>query len=119
MKCKMDLVNPIMIDGKKYKELTYDFQEITIDDYLAMEKYFDIADVDFTMTPTYCLAIMFTAVIAVNKNIEYIDLARLKGADVINASVIGRNFLFLGSEGYPVKTSDDVQENTQDTSQQA
>ena len=116
MKCKMDLVNPIMIDGKKYKELTYDFQEITIEDYLEMESYFKIADSDFAMTPTYCMAILFTAIIAVNRNMEYIDLMRLKGVDVINASILGRNFLFLGSEGSPVKTSDDAQDNTADTS---
>jgi hypothetical protein len=40
---------------------------------------------------------------------------RLKGVDVINASILGRNFLFLGSEGVPVKTSDDAQDSTQDT----
>ena len=119
MKCKIDLVNPILNEKKKCKTLTYDFQEITPQGYMDMEKFLDISDADFMMNPTWLMGVTMAAIIAVNSNIEFIDLMRIKGSDVITMSKLGRNFTWLAEEGLPAKTSDDVQENMQDTSAQA
>ena len=71
---KLTLQNPITINGKKVKTLTYDSAGAGELDY-SLHAY---------------LAMM--AIVAVNSDIDVSDLERISGPDVMELMRIGRNF---------------------------
>lgn len=120
------LDNPITINGKEVKELTYDPQEITAEHFnIACAKS---AAIDKTRTMTLKLKendhalhlyLGMMAVIAVNPDIDVTDLERVKGFDVLDLTNIGAFFIFRKS-AVPsgVSSSDEQSENTANISTQ-
>lgn len=96
----LKLKNPIKINGKEVKELTYDVNEITAEAFVEAEtRKFNASskkglnasaiEMDYSMH----LELGFAAIVAVNPEIDYNDLNRLKGPDLIAVARVGRNFI--------------------------
>ena len=116
----LKLRNPIMIDGKEVKELTYDINEI--DAILFAEadakrkaaagmKSISISPA-IEFDPGAHLYLGFAAIIAVNRNIDFSDLERMKGADTMAVTKIGRNFTLSSEEASQESDSDERSETT-------
>lgn len=102
------LKNPILIDGKEIKEVTYDSNEIDGILFATAEakkktaagvkntSIAPAAEFDFGLH----LYLGFAAIVAVNPSYDFSDVERLKGRDVVEVMAIGRNFI-LASEKEP------------------
>lgn len=101
----LKLNNPIKINGKEVSELTYDVNEITCEAFIdaeyrkfgsASKKGVNAAalEMDYSMQ----LQLGFAAILAVNRDIDYTDLERLKGTDLMQVMRIGRNFTVASAE---------------------
>ena len=123
----LTLDNPIIINGKEVKELTYDAQEITAEQFsIACAKS---AAVDKSRAVTlkakendYALHLYLgmMAVIAVNPDIDISDLERVKGFDILDLTNIGTFFIVRKSaETFEESSSEEPSENTPATSMQA
>ena len=121
------LDNPILINGQTVKELTYDPQEITAEQFsVACAKS---AALDKTRSVTLKLKendhalhlyLGMMAVIAVNPNIDVTDLERIKGFDVLSLTNIGTFFTLRKEAAVSAASSSGEQsENTANTSIQA
>ena len=108
----LKLKNPIKINGKEVRELTYDVNEITADAFVEaeMRKFNAVSkkgvnapamEMDYSMH----LELGFAAIVAVNPNIDYNDLGRLKGPDLIAVARVGRNFIMPSVEEEPMGNS--------------
>lgn len=95
------LDNPIKINGKEVKELTYDPMEITAEQFsiacaksAAMDKNkaftFKLKENDHALH----LYLGMMAIIAVNPDIDLSDLERIKGFDILDLTNIGSFFIF-------------------------
>jgi hypothetical protein len=102
MKNELKLTTPILIDGKNVDTLTYDIEEITCDLFAqadaqklratggaASGSISGAAELDYS----FHLHLGFAAIIAINQGIDYTDLYRIKGPDVMEVMKIGRNFI--------------------------
>ena len=98
------LDNPILINGKEVKELTYDPQEITAEQFsvacaksAAMDKSksmtFKVKENDYALH----LYLGMMSVIAVNPDIDISDLERIKGFDILDLTNIGTFFMLRKS----------------------
>lgn len=116
----LKLKNPIKIDGKDINELTYDINEI--DALLFAEadakrkaaaglKNVAISPA-IEFDPGAHLYLGFAAIIAVNRNIDFSDLERMKGADTMAVTKIGRNFTLSSEEASQESASDEPSETT-------
>lgn len=117
-----ELKKPIMINGKKYEKLSYDFDEVTVEGLMdAMDEFpLPATVVNYPVNPKYDLAIAMAAIIAVNPGFDYNDLRRIKGIDSFNLQTLGLNFILYPEEfGIQPETSEDAAESTADTSTQA
>jgi hypothetical protein len=107
MKNELNLMNPIQIDGKSVKTLTYDTDEVTCELFAqadaqklrvtggaAKGSISGAAELDYS----FHLYLGFAAIIAINPSIDYSDLNRIKGPDVMEVMKIGRNFIRPRSE---------------------
>ena len=123
----LKLRNPIMIDGAKVTEVTYDANEI--DGILfatAESKRKNAAGMkNTTITPAaefdfgLHLYLGFAAIVAVNPKYDFSDVERIKGRDVVEVMSIGRNFM-LGSELEQQESdSDEPTETTPESTTQA
>ena len=113
------LRNPIMINNKEVKELTYDANEITPSGFAEAEYRKTKAngskgapssaavELDYSLH----LYLGFAAILAVNPEYDYNDLERIKGCDVMEVMKAGRNFI-IASAG---KSTDDESENASET----
>ena len=121
------LDNPILINGKEVKELTYDAKEITVDLFTkacAMSAAasqtngftMKVKETDFNTH----LYLGMAAVIAVNPHIDFSDLERIKGFDLLDLSNIGAFFTYRKSaETSEENNAEGQSETTPDTSTQA
>lgn len=111
------LKNPILIDNKTVSEISYDSNEITALLYTEAEAKrkaaVGVAAASLTVELDFGLHMYlgFAAAIAANPNYSFEDLERVKGADVLAFSKVGRNFLMGSEESQPSK-SEDVSETT-------
>lgn len=121
------LDNPITINGKEVSELSYDAQEITVSLFstacakaaaasteggtrVLTQK---VKEVDYNAH----LYLGMAAVIAVNPGIDFTDLERIKGFDLLDLSNIGRFFIMRKSaEPSAATSSGELPETTADTS---
>lgn len=120
------LDNPIQINGVEVKELTYDPQEITAEDFSlacakssALDKTrsvsFKLKENDYALH----LYLGMMAVIAANRKIDISDLERIKGFDVLALTQIGAFFTLRKEVAVSEENSSDEQsENTANTSTQ-
>lgn len=109
------LKNPIQINGKEVKELTFDSNEITPAGFAEAEYRKTRAngskgspssaavELDYSLH----LYLGFASIIAVNPEYDFNDLERIKGIDVMEVMKIGRNFI-IASAG---KSTDDASES--------
>ena len=125
MQGKLTLVNPIKIDGKNVKQIKYDTNELTPELFAEAETRNAKAghangnrsgamELDYPLH----LYLGFAAVLAVNEGYTFEDLERVKGRDIIEISVIGRNFI-MKSEGSEGETSDEQSETSPESTTQA
>lgn len=116
MKKTFELRKPIMINNKEVKELTYDFDEITCDDFTMASAYADSKGFRANQNGRPSMAVIeqnanihmyigMMAIIAVNRDIDITDLERIKGYDLVAIAGIGRNFI-LGKSEEPSSQSD-------------
>ena len=113
------LKNPILINAKEVKELTYDVNEITPAGFAEAEDRKTKAngskgapssaavELDYSLH----LYLGFAAIIAVNPEYDFNDLERIKGPDVMEVMRVGRNFI-IASAG---KSTDEESENASET----
>ena len=126
MRDTIKLKNPILVNGEPVKEITVNTEEITGQLYAEADTRRRIAagtknvaiipavEFDFGLH----IYIGYAAAIAVNPKFTFEDLERVKGADIIQFSEVGRNFL-LKSEDAELSNSDEQSETTPDTTTQA
>ena len=113
------LKNPILINNQNVSEVSYDSNEITAQLYAEADAKKKIAagmsnvsispavEFDFGLH----LYMGFAAVIAVNPQYTFEDLARAKGPDVLRFSKVGRDFL-LESDTSQEENSEKPSETT-------
>lgn len=115
----LKLKNPVKINGKEFCELTYDANEITAEAFIdaeyrkfaaAAKKGVNAATIE--MDYSMHLQLGFAAIIAVNPDIDYNDLTRLKGFDLISVSRIGRNFIMPSAAE---ESTEELPENTSES----
>ena len=117
----LKLYNPILINNAMVDSLTYDENEITGALFAEAEaekktaggvKNFGI-NLSFEFDTAFHLFIGMAAIIAVNPHISFDDLERLKGADVVEVTKIGRNFI-LNPAASTQDNTDEPSETTQE-----
>ena len=116
----LKLKNPIKIDGKDVAELTYDANEIDGILFATAEaKRKSAAGMkNVSITPAaefdYSLHLYlgFAAIIAVNRTIDFSDLERMKGRDLVEVMNIGRNFMLKSEADAQANDSDEPTETT-------
>ena len=115
MKDTLTLKKPLTINGKKVKELTYDFEEIdgelwdeAVQRSNRSDRNYNIAMYDYIFHKN----LFYAAVIAVNPDISWEDLDRITGFDIQNVANTGLFFITNASEESDRETSEDDTENT-------
>ena len=123
MKETLILNNPIEVNGKTVNELTYDIDEITGDLFAeadtqkmsaAKSKRGNQAgapELDYSLQ----LYVGYAAIIAVNHEIDWSDIKRIKGSDIMKVFNIGRSFV-LGSAISPAEGSEELIETMEEPS---
>ena len=123
----LNLRKPIKINGTDISTITYDSEEITVDLYNAACAHSvrattiggaptpNVKEVDYSMH----LHLGMAAVIAINPSIDWADLKRMKGKDILNLTNIGAFFMF-GASAEPSQESNSAKqsESTPGTSTQ-
>ena len=119
-KSKLALKNPIKIDGKEVKEVTYDSNEIDGILFATAESkrktaagmkntsITPAAEFDFGLH----LYLGFAAIVAVNPSYDFSDVERIKGRDVVEVMAIGRNFMLASEQEQPQSDSGEPTETT-------
>ena len=114
------LKNPIMIDGKEVTELTYDSNEIDGVLFATAEakkkaaagmkntSISPAAEFDFSLH----VYLGFAAIVAVNPEIDFSDVERIKGSDTMEVMKIGRNFIMPSGAEQQRNDSDEPTETT-------
>ena len=101
---KIELRKPVLINGKEIRELTYDINEITCDDFTAAFNEAGNKALISAQNSKPSSTLMeqdgnvhfymgIHAILAVNPDIDLADLERIKGYDLIQITKIGRNFI--------------------------
>lgn len=115
MEKKLILSNPIMIDGKKVKELTYAPEEITCEQFDEIENLVTSGrDPRTVVMPENDSKrhryIAMMAIVAANPKIDISDLKRIKGiSDTEQLRIDGRTFMFSSLEGTSEESSSEEQ----------
>lgn len=123
---KLLLKNPIFINGVEVNELDYDTNKITTTLFAkaeaakkqaaGMKNVAIVPAVEFDFALHTYLG--FAAIIAEMPHVDFLDLERLHGADVVDVMRIGRNFILKSEESMP-NDSDAPSENMQENLVQA
>ena len=116
----LPLKNPVMIEGKEFKEVTYDSSEIDGILFATAEakKKAAAGMKNTTITPAaefdvgLHLYLGFAANIAVNPSYDFSDVERIKGRDVVEVMAIGRNFILTSEQGQQENDSGEPTETT-------
>ena len=102
---KLTLSNPITINGKKVKTLTYDTGAITVGMFAEAEALKLRATTHKAGGSAGATDLAMMAITAVNPDIDIADLERISGPDVMELVRIGRNFTTTRS-GAPSEQND-------------
>lgn len=124
MNGKINLKNAIEINGKKVKTLTYDTDAITAAQFAEADarkmrasgskggNLSGAVELDYS----FHLYLGFAAIIAVNTEIDFSDLERIKGYDVMEVMKVGRNFIMKLGEDSLADDSNEQSETTPEPS---
>lgn len=116
------LRNPIDVNGKKVKELRYDTDAITSQHFAEADarkmkasgaKSGNLAgavELDYS----FHLYLGFAAIVAVNQEIDFNDLERMQGGDLMQVMKVGRNFTLKSDEESPDDGSSEPSETSPD-----
>lgn len=127
MKDTLKLRNPIMINGEKIAQVTYDSNEIDGILFATAESkrkaaagmkntsITPAAEFDFGLH----LYLGFAAIVAVNPSYDFSDVERIKGRDVVEVMAIGRNFMLASDQAQQESDSDEPTETTPESTTQA
>lgn len=127
MKGILTLKNPILIDGKQMSKLEYDTNEITGVLFAEADSrkmrangskggnLSGAAELDYGLH----LYLGYAAVIAVNPAIDFSDMERMKGSDVMEVMSVGRNFIMKREDSSQASESDEQSGTTPEPSTQA
>ena len=119
MKGTIKLVNPILVNGKNVAELQYNTEEITGQLFCEADAKRRIAagakNVSIAPAAEFDyglhLYLGFAACVAATPEMDFADLERIHGADVVEVMAVGRNFI-LKSEDSAQNNSDEPTEAT-------
>ena len=119
MKGTIKLANPITVNGKSLTELQYNTDEITGAMFCEADAKRRIAagTKNVSIAPAaefdygLHLYLGFAACIAAAPEIDFADLERIHGADLVEVMAVGRNFI-LRSEDSAQNNSDEPTETT-------
>ena len=113
---KLKLKPPLLVNGKNLTELSYDVDAITAEGFVEAETQKtkaagnNLTGAVVEIDAAAHLYFGFAAIIAVNPEIDYNDLKRLTGRDVVEVMKIGRSFFTNSAsnseEASPVDGSD-------------
>lgn len=124
LKGKITLNNPITVNGKIVKTLTYDANEITSAMFAEADSrkmrasgaksgnLSGAVEVDYGLH----LYLGFAAITAVNPEIDITDLERIKGPDVMKVMKVGRNFIISSAGNSEQDSSGEQSETTPEPS---
>lgn len=109
------LSKPLKINGINVTDLTYDTNEITVEqfnqaDIMSHEKATKTGKVSSLVAETdvtFALYLGFFAIIAVNPDIDIMDLERITGKDLWKIAQIGRLFFSTSAEEEEEEESED------------
>jgi hypothetical protein len=97
------LKNPIKINDKEVKKVTYDFEELTPADMAEAEKRMiekqKIAAQMEEFNYTWHSYLFAAAAVKTNPENDLLDYMRLKGSDALKARKLGRNFILAAEDG--------------------
>ena len=105
MRQKLELKKPVLINGSSFKELEYNFDEMTCEDYAMAAAYADAKSLAASQQGKPNAAVMeqninflmylgMFSIKAANKElIDISDLERIKGFDLVEITRLGRNFI--------------------------
>ncbi|MCR5337612.1 MAG: early nodulin 20 (N-20) [Lachnospiraceae bacterium] len=117
------LSKPLKINGKNVTDLTYDTNEITVEqfnqaDIMSHEKATKSGRVSSLVAETdvtFALYLGFFAIIAVNPDIDIMDLERITGRDLWKIAQIGRLFFSTSAEeGEEEENEDSEADNSEE-----
>jgi len=97
----LKLSKPIMINGSEYKELKFDFDEMTAQDKLNAGKNYKKAGNVISvqeLDSDYHLYLFAEAASKANEGVDPIDVLRMGAKDAAKAEKLVRDFFFLDSE---------------------
>ena len=101
---KLTLLKPILVNGKSVSEFNYDSTEITSDLFLdacaksAKPGRDPNLSISMEIDKALHLQLGKAAILAVNPDVDWSDLDRITGFDIISLSNIGRFFTYRKSE---------------------
>jgi len=119
MKGIIKLANPITVNGKTVAELQYNTEEITGALFCEADskRRFAAGSNNVSIAPAaefdygLHLYLGFAACIAASTEIDFSDLERIHGKDIVEVMSVGRNFI-MQSEESDQSTSDEPSETT-------
>lgn len=95
---RLKLLHSILINGKEYKELKYDTESLTAENFIeASTKAGAITNKVMELNTKLHEKLGMCAIIATDRDIDYADLERAKGRDIISIVKIGRD-MFVGEK---------------------
>lgn len=128
MKKTLELKKPIRFNGKMVKKLSYDPEEIDGALFARAENAkqnagMESSTLNLNMIPQtdYLtqLYLGYASIIAVNPEYEFTDLEQIKGSDIMEVQMIGRNFT-LGILGDKTDSSqEEISEDAGETTQES
>lgn len=119
MKKTLELRQPILVDGKEVNKLDYDASLIDSEAFCDAFSYSasknasgkakaSVAETDASLH----LYLGFMAIKACNPNLDIADLERIKGMDIMEIMIIGRNFTCMTAEESLPSDSEKQSEDT-------
>lgn len=115
------LVHPITINGKQVSQLTYNTDEIDGNLFMEAETQSKIASnykggmAPIELNNGLHLYLGYAAIIAVNRDVDWNDLNRLKGRDLITIMQVGRSFTVVSEDESAENSSGEPTETTQES----
>ena len=119
MKGIIKLANPITVNGKTLAELQYNTEEITGALFCEADskRRFAAGSKNVSIAPAaefdygLHLYLGYAAIVAASSEIDFADLERVHGADLVGIMEVGRNFI-MKSEESEQSNSDEPSETT-------